>query len=171
MKVEATPIYLRGGKKLCVCFILFFSAAETAVVTGIPAVMKTILYAQAIVVAETTRRARVVVAVKTIRLVLAVVAVKMVQTVRIVAETMYPCRIFALRRGAVTIVAVAVPGMGGMEAIVFAAMCVTIAVSMLCVVAAIAAETECIIKKKAAFAAFFDLQISYKNVIVRIIQE
>ncbi len=169
MKVEATPIYLRGGKKLCVCFILFFSAAETAVVTGIPAVMKTILYAQAIAVAETTRRARV--AVKTIRLVLAVVAVKMVQTVRIVAETMYPCRIFALRRGAVTIVAVAVPGMGGMEAIVFAAMCVTIAVSMLCVVAAIAAETECIIKKKAAFAAFFDLQISYKNVIVRIIQE
>ena len=159
MKVEATPIYLRGGKKLCVCFILFFSAAETAVVTGIPAVMKTILYAQAIAVAETTRRARVV------------VAVKMVQTVRIVAETMYPCRIFALRRGAVTIVAVAVPGMGGMEAIVFAAMCVTIAVSMLCVVAAIAAETECIIKKKAAFAAFFDLQISYKNVIVRIIQE
>lgn len=170
MKVEATPTYSRGGKKLCVCFILFCLAAEIVVVTGIPAVMKTILYvratavaetirhvrAAAAAVAETIRRVRVAAAVKAVRRVRAAVAVKALRHVRTAVQAICPCRTFARRRDAAVIAIVAVPGTGSMAASASAVMFVTIAVSMRCAVAAIVAEIECIVRKRRLIAAFFE---------------
>lgn len=149
MKVEATPIYSRGGKKLCVCFILFFSAAEILAATGIPAVMKTILYVRATAVAETIRRVR------------AVAVVKAVRRVRIAVQVMCPCRTFVRRRDVAVIAIVAVQGTGSMAAIVFAVMFVTIAASMRCAGAAIVAETECISRKRRYIAAFFEFGAAF----------
>lgn len=168
MKVEATPTYSRGGKKLCVCFILFCLAAEIVVVTGIPAVMKTILYVRATAVAETIRhvraaavaeiirRVRVAAAVKAVRRVRAAVAVKALRHVRTAVQAICPCRTFARRRDAAVIAIVAVPGTGSMAASASAVMFVTIAVSMRCAVAAIVAEIECIVRKRRLIAAFFE---------------
>ena len=154
MKVEATPIYSRGGKKLCVCFIPFFSAAEIVAVTGIPAVMKTILYVRATAVAEIIRRVRAAAAVKAVR-------------VRTAVQAMCPCRISVRRRDAAATAIVAAPGMGSMAANVSAVMFVTIAVSMRCAVAAIVAETECIQRKRRHFAAFFEFRGSLYDITVQ----
>ena len=170
MKVEATPTYSRGGKKLCVCFILFCLAAEIVVVTGIPAVMKTILYvratavaetirhvrAAAAAVAETIRRVRAVAVAETIRRVRAAAAVKALRHVRTAVQAICPCRTFARRRDAAVIAIVAVPGTGSMAASASAVMFVTIAVSMRCAVAAIVAEIKCIVRKRRLIAAFFE---------------
>ena len=140
--------------------------------TGIPAVMKTILYVRATAVAETIRRVRAVavavaetirhvrvvavVVAETIRRVRAVAVVKAVRRVRIAVQVMCPCRTFARRRDVAVIAIVAVQGMGSMAAIVSAVMIVTIAASMRCAGAAIVAETECISRKRRHFAAFFE---------------
>lgn len=170
MKVEATPTYSRGGKKLCVCFILFCLAAEIVVVTGILAVMKTILYVRATAVAETIRhvraaavavaeiirRVRAVAVVKMVRRVRVAVAVKVLRHVRTAVQAICPCRTFARRRDAAVIAIVAVPGTGSMAASASAVMFVTIAVSMRCAVAAIVAGIECIVRKRRLMAAFFE---------------
>lgn len=174
MKVEATPTYSRGGKKLCVCFILFCLAAEIVVVTGIPAVMKTILYVRATAVAETIRHVRAAVAAvaetirrvraaaaavaETIWRVRAAAAVKALRHVRTAVQAICPCRTFARRRDAAVIAIVAVPGTGSMAASASAVMFVTIAVSMRCAVAAIIAEIECIVRKRRLIAAFFEFE-------------
>ena len=126
--------------------------------TGIPAVMKTILYVRATAVAETIRYVRVVAVVvaETIRHVRAVAVVKAVRRVRIAVQVMCPCRTFARRRDVAVIAIVAVQGMGSMAAIMSAVMIVTIAASMRCAGAAIVAETECISRKRRHFAAFFE---------------
>ena len=126
--------------------------------TGIPAVMKTILYVRATAVAETIRyvRAVAVVVAETIRHVRAVAVVKAVRRVRIAVQVMCPCRTFARRRDVAVIAIVAVQGMGSMAAIMSAVMIVTIAASMRCAGAAIVAETECISRKRRHFAAFFE---------------
>ncbi len=166
MKVEATPIYSRGGKKLCVCFIPFFSAAEIVAVTGIPAVMKTILYVRATAVAEIIRRVRAAAVAEIIRRVRAAAAVKAVR-VRTAVQAMCPCRISVRRRDAAATAIVAAPGMGSMAANVSAVMFVTIAVSMRCAVAAIVAETECIQRKRRHFAAFFEFRGSLYDITVQ----
>lgn len=112
--------------------------------TGIPAVMKTILYVRATAVAETIRHVR------------AVAVVKAVRRVRIAVQVMCPCRTFARRRDVAVIAIVAVQGTGSMAAIVSAVMIVTIAASMRCAGAAIVAEIECISRKRRHFAAFFE---------------
>lgn len=126
--------------------------------TGIPAVMKTILYVRATAVAETIRHVRVVsvVVAETIRRVRAVAVVKAVRRVRIAVQVMCPCRTFARRRDVAVIAIVAVQGTGCMAAIVSAVMIVTIAASMRCAGAAIVVETECISRKRRHFAAFFE---------------
>ena len=124
--------------------------------TGIPAVMKTILYVRATAVAETIRHVRVVAVAETIRRVRAVAVVKVVRRVRIAVQVMCPCRTFARRRDVAVIAIVAVQGTGCMAAIVSAVMIVTIAASMRCAGAAIVAETECISRKRRHFAAFFE---------------
>ena len=158
MKVETTPTYSRGGKKLCVCFILFCLAAEIVVVTGIPAVMKTILYVRATAVAETIRHVRAAAAAvaETIRRVRAVAVVKTVRHVRTAVQAICLCRTFARRRDATVIAIVVVPGTGSMAASASAVMFVTIAVSMRCAVAAIVAGIECIVRKRRLMAAFFE---------------
>ena len=131
--------------------------------TGIPAVMKTILYVRATAVAETIRRVRAVAVVvaETIRRVRAVAVVKVVRRVRIAVQVMCPCRTFARRRDVAVIAIVAVQGMGSMAAIVSAVMIVTIAASMRCAGAAIVAETECISRKRRHFAAFFEFGTAF----------
>lgn len=126
--------------------------------TGIPAVMKTILYVRATAVAETIRHVRVVavVAAEIIRRVRAVTVVKAVRHVRIAVQVMCPCRTFVRRRDVAVIAIVAVQGMGSMAVIVSAVMFVTIAASMRCAGAAIVTETECISRKRRHFAAFFE---------------
>ncbi len=158
MKVEATPTYSRGGKKLCVCFILFCLAAKIVVVTGIPAVMKTILYVRATAVAETIRHVRAAAVAETIRRVRAVAVVKTVRHVRTAVQAICLCRTFARRRDAAVIAIVAVPGTGSMAARASAVMFVTIAVSMRCAVAAIVAGIECIVRKRRLMAAFFEFR-------------
>ena len=156
MKVEATPTYSRGGKKLCVCFILFCLAAEIVVVTGIPAVMKTILYVRATAVAETIRHVRAAAVAETIRRVRAVAVVKALRHVRTAVQAICLCRTFARRRDAAVIAIVVVPGTGSMAASASAVMFVTIAVSMRCAVAAIVAGIECIVRKRRLMVAFFE---------------
>ena len=117
--------------------------------TGIPAVMKTILYVRATAVAETIRHVR------------AVAVVKAVRRVRIAVQVMCPCRTFARRRDVAVIAIVAVQGMGSMAAIVSAVMFVTIAASMRCAGAAIVAETECISRERRHFAAFFEFGTAF----------
>ena len=119
------------------------------VITGIPAVMKIILYVRATVVAAITRRVRAVAAVKAARL------------VRMGVQTMCPCRIFARRRDVATIAIVAVPGMANMAASAFAAMYVIIAGSMRCAVAAIVAETECIMRKRRLLPPFLSVWVEF----------
>lgn len=114
--------------------------------TGIPAVMKTILYVRATAVAETIRHVRAV----------AVVVAETIRRVRIAVQVMCPCRTFARRRDVAVIAIVAVQGTGSMAAIVSAVMIVTIAASMRCAGAAIVAEIECISRKRRHFAAFFE---------------
>ena len=129
--------------------------------TGIPAVMKTILYVRATAVAETIRHVRVVAVVKAVRRVRVVAVVKVVRRVRIAVQVMCPCRTFARRRDVALIAIVAVQGMGSMAAIVSAVMFVTIAASMRCAGAAIVAETECISRKRRHFAAFFEFGTAF----------